>query len=259
MSIKRRDFIKITGLSTLGLVAIPASELLAEITKSDTSRSGMKLAMVIDLQKCNKEKDCTDCIDACHGVHNVPNFVLPDGKPNRKDEIKWIWKEHFGHAFHEQQHEFLGEKIKHIEALVLCNHCENPPCVSVCPTQATWKRDKDGIVMMDWHRCIGCRYCIAACPYGSRSFNWLDPKEALDDVNIDFPTRMKGVVEKCTFCNERLAREQQPACVDACKAKAIVFGDLHDPKSDIRKLLGRNFTVLRKPGLGTNPAIYYIV
>ena len=87
--------------------------------------------------------------------------------------------------------------------LVLCNHCDNPPCARVCPTEATWKRD-DGIVMMDWHRCIGCRYCIAACPYGSRSFNWQRPAAASRQADPDYPTRTKGVVEKCTFCDERL-------------------------------------------------------
>ena len=98
----------------------------------------------------------------------------------------------------------------------------------VCPTQATWKRE-DGIVMMDWHRCIGCRYCMAACPYGSRSFNWLDPRPYIHNPNPEFPTRTKGVVEKCNFCAERLGTGRPPACVEACPEKALVFGDLADP------------------------------
>lgn len=259
MSVDRRNFIKIAGLSTLGLVAIPAADLLASVTKRDVSRTGTRFAMIIDLTKCNNHIECTDCIDACHKYHNVPDFRTSDGKPDRKNEIKWIWKEHFEHPFHEQKHEFMDDGAKHTEVMVLCNHCQNPPCVSACPTQATWKRDEDGIVMMDWHRCIGCRYCIAACPYGSRSFNWLDPRKGLDVLNTEFPTRMKGVVEKCTFCEERLARGLNPVCVNACKAGAMIFGDLYDPESKIRRLLSKNFTLLRKPGLGTNPAIYYIV
>lgn len=192
-------------------------------------------------------------MDACHTYHNVPDFGNP------KDEIKWIWKESFHGAFHEQEHKYLDEKISHGPAPVLCNHCDKPPCVKVCPTQATWKRQKDGIVMMDWHRCIGCRYCVVACPYGSRSFNWRDPRPAVKEVKADFPTRMRGVVEKCTFCAERLEVGRMPYCVDACKAKALIFGDLEDPDSEIREVLHSNFTIRRKPGLGTQPEVYYIV
>jgi molybdopterin-containing oxidoreductase family iron-sulfur binding subunit len=113
--------------------------------------------------------------------------------------------------------------------------------------------------MMDWHRCIGCRYCVAACPYGSRSFNWGDPRPYIRELNPDFPTRTKGVVEKCTFCEERLAKGQMPACVEACKAKAMVFGDLNDPQSEVRKLLGSRYALRRKPELGTKPEVYYLV
>jgi len=113
--------------------------------------------------------------------------------------------------------------------------------------------------MMDWHRCIGCRYCMAACPYGSRSFNWLDPRPHIPRIDPDYPTRTKGVVEKCTFCEERLARGQAPACVEACEEKALVFGDLEDPGSAVRELLRTNFAIRRKAELGTAPEIYYIV
>ncbi len=107
-------------------------------------------------------------------------------------------------AFPDQENKFATEPLQDRRVLVLCNHCDNPPCVRVCPTQATWRRD-DGIVMMDYHRCIGCRYCMAACPYGSRSFNWRDPRPYIKDINDGYPTRTKGVVEKCNFCEERLA------------------------------------------------------
>jgi len=141
---------------------------------------------------------------------------------------------------------------------VLCNHCDNPPCVRVCPTQATWKRD-DGIVMMDWHRCIGCRYCVVGCPYGSRSFNWRNPRPFVKELNPEFPTRTKGVVEKCTLCEERLAAGLAPACVEACKVKALTFGNLADPESDVRKLLATRYAIRRKPELGTHPELYYLV
>jgi molybdopterin-containing oxidoreductase family iron-sulfur binding subunit len=113
--------------------------------------------------------------------------------------------------------------------------------------------------MMDWHRCIGCRYCVAGCPYGSRSFNWVDPRPSLKEIRQDFPTRSKGVVEKCTFCEERLDQGRQPACVEACPDKALVFGDLNDPTSEVRARLKERFALRRKPGLGTRPAVYYQV
>ena len=113
--------------------------------------------------------------------------------------------------------------------------------------------------MMDWHRCIGCRYCMAACPYGSRSFNWFDPRGGLAALNPDFPTRTKGVVEKCNFCEERLAKGQPLACAQACPQKALVFGDLNDPNSAVRRTLSARYSMRRKPELGTQPEVFYIV
>jgi len=208
--------------------------------------------MVVDLNKCLVEEGCTKCINACHKTHNVPDIGNP------KDEIKWIWKEPFENAFVDQENFYMTSSLEDKKIPVFCNHCDNPPCVKVCPTQATWKRE-DGVVMMDWHRCIGCRYCIVACPYGSRSFNWRDPRPFIEEITPEFPTRTKGVVEKCTFCDERLAKGLEPACVEACTAKALVFGNLNDPKSNLRKLLKENYSIRRKPGLGTNPEIFYLV
>ncbi|OGR02490.1 MAG: hypothetical protein A2284_09910 [Deltaproteobacteria bacterium RIFOXYA12_FULL_61_11] len=143
--------------------------------------------------------------------------------------------------------------------MVLCNHCDNPPCVRVCPTQATFKRE-DGIVAMDMHRCIGCRYCVAACPYGSRSFNWRDPRPYLAGrINPQYPTRTKGVVEKCNFCSERLAEGREPLCVEACPKRSITFGDLLQPGSAVRELLRTRYTVCRKPTLGTLPHVFYLL
>jgi molybdopterin-containing oxidoreductase family iron-sulfur binding subunit len=205
--------------------------------------------MAIQAEKC--PPGCTICIDACHSVHNVPAFG------NSKDEIKWIGREPFPRAFSGEEHDHL-EKVAGWRFPVLCNHCANPPCVRVCPTQATFKRP-DGIVAMDYHRCIGCRFCMAACPYGSRSMNFRDPRPAIKEINPDFPTRTKGVVEKCNFCAERLAVGKLPACVTACPYQALIFGDLHDPQSDLRKVLAANFTIRRKPALGTQPQIYYVL
>ncbi len=185
--------------------------------------------------------------------------TCPISGTTAKNEVKWIWSDDFETAFHSQEFHFIREDLKGKPTLLLCNHCDNPPCTRVCPTQATWKRDSDGIVMMDWHRCIGCRYCVVACPYGSRSFNWKDPRPAIEDITIDYPTRMRGVVEKCTFCEERLSRGLQPACVEVCKNDEIVFGDLNDPNSKVRQLLTERMAIRRKAGLGTQPEVYYII
>jgi molybdopterin-containing oxidoreductase family iron-sulfur binding subunit len=153
--------------------------------------------------------------------------------------------------------------------LVLCNHCTDPACTKVCPTKATWKRKEDGIVMMDMHRCIGCRYCMAACPYGARSFNWKDPRKYLREQDIvhPYPTRSKGVVEKCSFCAERVrenSKDPKPACVEAANAvpggrDALVFGDLSDEKSAVRRILSEKKTICRRVSAGTGPNVYYIV
>jgi molybdopterin-containing oxidoreductase family iron-sulfur binding subunit len=111
---------------------------------------------------------------------------------------------------------------------------------------------------MDFHRCIGCRFCMAACPFGARSFNYRDPRPFIKEINKEFPTRMKGVVEKCSFCVERLAVGQMPACVEASEGK-LAFGDLYDPESKVRKLIENHLTIRRKPQLGTEPSVYYIV
>ena len=194
-----------------------------------------RYGMVIDTRKC---VGCMDCVVACKTENNVPEGYNRD----------WIVYETTG-ASPSLHMEIRSER---------CNHCDDPPCVRVCPTQATWRRE-DGVVMMDWHRCIGCRYCVAGCPYGSRSFNWVDPRPHIARLTPDFPTRSKGVVEKCTLCPERLVEGRPPACVEECKPKAMVFGDLEDPGSEVRNLLRTRYAIRRRPELGTRPQVYYLV
>ena len=235
----RHTFFHLTGLSFL---AGAMHKLVAAVTRT-------RWGMVVDVAKCARQPNCTKCIAACNQAHNVPSI------PDPRREVRWIWKDSFEHAFRIED-EYA--ELQPGPLMLLCNHCDNPPCVRVCPTQATWKRE-DGIVAMDWHRCIGCRYCMAACPYGSRSFNWMDPRPYIHSPNLGFPTRTKGVVEKCTFCTERLSAGQPPACVEACPEKALVFGNLADPASPIRELLRTRRTLQRKPELGTRPQIFYIL
>ena len=246
MRIDRRTFLGAAGLSALAMAGKSSMEALA------AAALPTRWAMVIDPRKCLKEEGCTDCIGACDRAHNVPHLL------ERAREVKWIWREPFDKAFPGQSSRYAEDALKKTPVLVFCNHCDNPPCVRVCPTRATWRR-ADGLVMMDWHRCIGCRYCVAACPYGSRSFNWLDPRPYIKPLNPEFPTRTKGVVEKCTFCDERLAKGQSPACVEACPEKALVFGNLNDATSEVRELLRSRHSIRRRPELGTEPGIYYLV
>lgn len=263
----RRGFLKLAGLGVLGAAGGGALRAVAQdesaaataapqpgpATPAPSPLVGARWALVVNLKAIGQYHSWERVVEACHRTHNVPHFE------NAKDEIKWIWTEEFEHAFPSQEHPYVALEHQHQEVPVLCNHCDNPPCVRVCPTQATWKRASDGIVMMDWHRCIGCRYCVVACPYGSRSFNWRDPRPHIPEITAEYPTRMRGVVEKCTLCEERLAQGLLPACVEACENHEIVFGDLEDPNSEVRRLLREHFTIRRKPELGTHPQVYYIV
>ncbi|MCP4746976.1 MAG: 4Fe-4S dicluster domain-containing protein [Desulfobacteraceae bacterium] len=261
MKSSRRRFMKLAGAAALGLGAQPVIKAVAPaseespqpvIRKGSNALPAEQWAMVIDTRRFHSAKDLEPLIEACHKIHNVPHLT------NKNHEIKWIWETHYHNAFPGNPNPYQSEEVEHRPFMVLCNHCENPPCVRACPTKATFKRESDGIVLMDFHRCIGCRFCMAACPYGSRSFNFRDPRPFIEETNPKFPTRMKGVVEKCNFCAERLAVGQKPACVEASNG-AIVFGDLKDPHSEVRELLRENFTIRRKQNLGTEPSVYYIV
>lgn len=278
MDKKRRDFLKAAGISTLAGIGASsalvgrlldgpqvahatstihgdASETTHEIVEQKSTQA-VRYGLLIDLRKFREDQSLGErIVKACHTIHNVPQF------PNKKDEIKWIWMTHFENAFPEQPNLYTAEETEEFQLPILCNHCDNPPCVRACPTQATF-RNPEGIIIMDFHRCIGCRFCMAACPYGSRSFNWRDPRPfiAKDTENKDFPTRTRGVVEKCNFCAERLRVGLLPACVEACgETKAMVFGNLNDPNSEIRQMLKEHHTIQRNPSLGTHPSVFYIV
>jgi molybdopterin-containing oxidoreductase family iron-sulfur binding subunit len=279
MDSTRRKFLKIAGLSAVAGIGAPAG--LNMIMKSNVEAAGgghgaaaptghgdphgapatgKRYGLVIDTLKFHNYPGLSEkCIEACHSYHNVPDFQ------NKKDEIKWIWNEKYANAFPEKSHNKKDDKHHAMDFLVLCNHCDNPPCVRACPTKATFK-NKDGIIMMDFHRCIGCRFCMAACPYGARSFNWRNPRGEEDgrpfikEINPIFPARMRGVVEKCNMCAWRVNQGKIPLCVEACGGTgAMVFGDLNDPNSEISQVLRSRFTIQRKPTLGTKPSVFYII
>jgi Fe-S-cluster-containing dehydrogenase component len=242
----RRAFLRMAGGAA---VATAAGVALGCARHEGTRR---RLGMAIDIQRCVAADGCRACIEACHRAHNVPAIA------DIRHEVKWIWKEPFERAFAIEDAETVSAGLRRRGVTVFCNHCDNPPCVRVCPTQATWARD-DGIVTIDEHRCIGCRYCVAACPYGSRSFNWVDPQPFVHRPLSAYPTRTRGVVEKCNLCEERLAEGRLPACVEACPERAMVFGDVSDPASEVRRVIGERYTTRRRPELGTRPQVYYLI
>ncbi len=265
MNKNRRSFLKVAGLSIFALTGGAALGTDAHAMVSPGSYSpapkGLKAkrwAMVIDTRLFRTQEDYQAIIDACHKAHNVPSIRTKDGGQDKR-EIKWLWTDSYHHTFPDDLNDHLSTAVETRPFPLLCNHCTNPPCVRVCPTQATYKLP-NGIVTMDYHRCIGCRFCMAGCPYGARSFNFVDPRKYLADPvpNPEYPTRMIGVVEKCTFCSERLAKGLLPACVEASEGR-ILFGDLEDPNSPVRRALAENYTIRRKPNLGTQPGVYYIV
>ena len=222
------------------------SERKALQTRGREGIKGKKWVMVIDLSRC---RNARKCVGACQSAHHLRPYEYHINTLAMQES--------------ENTPAFYMPKP--------CQHCDNPPCVSVCPVDATYKR-QDGIVLIDNERCIGCRFCMAACPYGARSFNFFDPrpsikKEGDNYPNLEFPTRTKGVVEKCTFCYERLAKGLIPACVEASEKRAkqlgtspgLIFGDLDDPHSEVRKILEERYSFRRKPELGTGPSVYYLI
>jgi len=217
--------------------------------------------MVIDLDRCTA---CQACTVACMAENNVP-FV---GQEEAGRERLMQWQR----VLADIQGEYPRARAQFLPRP--CMHCEQPPCVQVCPVGATFKR-QDGIVAQDYNKCIGCRYCMVACPYGVRTFNWFRaqyPETLSNYLNPDVPVRPRGVVEKCTFCIQRLERaraegkkvgSEHPegvvtACAQTCPAGAIYFGDLEDEGSLVSRLArsARAFRLLEE--LGTRPQVYYL-
>jgi molybdopterin-containing oxidoreductase family iron-sulfur binding subunit len=218
--------------------------------------------MVIDLDRCI---GCWSCAIACKSNNNVPlgmwwNRILTiDEDPSGLD-VRTTG------GIDEPAGDYPNLSLSFLPAN--CFHCDNPPCTEVCPVAATYQRE-DGIVMVDWDRCIGCRYCMVACPYNMRVFNWSVPEQVpanADPANLNAyhvgdwakPPRPKGVVEKCDFCYQRVDDGLQPFCIEVCPARARVFGDLNDPDSDVSQLVAHAPVAQVRADFGTDPKVYYI-
>lgn len=205
-----------------------------------------RLAMVIDTRRCMA---CNSCTVACKIENNLPNNTW-------WNRVMTVGGENLDSP------EGTYPSLKMMNVTVACQHCDNPACVKVCPVGATYQDPETGVVRQDYDKCIGCRMCMAACPYtGVRSFNWEEPQYHLDFAvgDADVSPHQKHTVEKCTFCWHRLAKGVQPACVEVCPARARHFGDLNDPESEVSKLIRDREYMQLLPERDTHPSVYYLV
>lgn len=210
-----------------------------------------RYAMVVDNQRCI---GCWTCSMACKLENNLPKNVWWNRIATEGEDGAYRTYRTAGGTYPDNLHMQMYP--------IHCMHCENPACVSVCPTGATWKDEETGIVHQDPNVCIGCRSCMMACPYeGVRTFIEGEPEFhyewPIGDPEVPMPTA--NTVEKCTFCSEKLARGENPACVDICVGRARFFGDLDDPESEVSKLLGEREYKTLLPEKGTNPSVYYLI
>jgi len=219
------------------------------------AQPGVEFGYALDLSRCT---GCRRCVKAC----------VDENNQGREEEIHWIrvleMEEKHGIDFHHADPYYNHETVPqegNFYLPVACQQCRNAPCVKSCPVGATWQ-EKDGIVVVDYDWCIGCRCCMAACPYGARRFNWTEPKIPAEDLNPNMHylgnrPRPKGVVEKCTFCIQRTREGKYPACVEICPVGSRKFGNMLDPDSEIRYVLENKKVFVLKAELNTRPRFYY--
>ena len=226
-----------------------------EISCEDTKPiPGTLFGYALNISKC---KGYRDCVAGCIKENN-------QGRDSQVQYIRVLQMDKSTMNLETSEHYYDPATVP-VEGKffmpVQCMQCENPPCVKACPVKATWK-EADGIVVIDYDWCIGCRYCMAACPYWARHFNWTEPKIPAAEVNpktnyLGNRPRTKGVVEKCHFCTQRTRKGRQPACQEACPTGARIFGNLLDPASEIRYVLANKKVFRLKEELGTEPKFWY--
>ncbi len=233
----------------------------------------LRTGKTISLSSANAKEDVlfgyAFNISKCQGYMDCVSACVEENNQDRNSQMEYIriheMKDgkglNFGEADDNYYHEVPAEG--HFYMGTQCFHCDNPPCIEVCPVQATW-REEDGLVVVDYDWCIGCRYCMAACPYDGRRFNWSKPEVPEDEVNhnqhyLGNRMRKKGVMEKCTFCVQRSRAGKDPACVEACPTGARIFGNLLDPNSTIRWVLENKKVFRLKEDLGTEPKFWYFM
>lgn len=241
--ITRRDLLKSGGaVASLTLASGVTLTVFGGSGAQGAADAGKRWGLLIDANKC--AADCTACVSACKVENGWGKEAGEHGHAHAETDVQWIRKVTLKDK----------ETGRTVSAPVMCQHCEHPPCVDVCPTGASMKRP-DGIVLVDRHICIGCRYCMMACPFKARSL----VHEPVQDQNVNAP-RGAGTVEACNLCAPRIDKGRIPACVEACEAEghgAILFGDLKDPGSPISKALARYPSAALRADLGLNPGVRY--
>ena len=233
-----------------------AERLGTAVTISDAGPlPGVEFAYALDISRC---VGCRRCVYAC----------VEENNQSRDPQLHWIrvlsMDKEGGVDFSEADPYYSPDEVPEegqFYVPVQCQQCRNPPCTKVCPTGATWT-EPDGIVVIDYDWCIGCRYCMAACPYGARHFNWKEPSLSIDELNTDMHylgnrPRPKGVVEKCTFCIQRTREGRYPACVEVCPTGARIFGEVGARSSPLTRFTRFNAIQVLKPYLNTDPKVYY--
>jgi molybdopterin-containing oxidoreductase family iron-sulfur binding subunit len=280
-SCSRRQFASIAGAAAAGFLLtgcgprrlreMPKERLrqaLDEMEREYAAKRGMAVtvadtpplpdvlfAYALDLSRCI---GCRRCVYACVEENNL----------SRDPQVQWIrvlqMEKEKGVDFRHADPYYSPAKVPeegHFYVPVACQQCRNPPCVKTCPTGATWM-EPDGIVVIDYDWCIGCRCCMAACPYGARHFNWAEPRIPAAELNpathyLGNRPRPKGVVEKCTFCIQRVRKGRYPACVEVCPVGARKFGNLLDKDSEIRYIIENKRVLVLKQELNTLPKFFY--
>ena len=271
----RRDFLKKVGAVGLfyvfNKIAVDYKNVGVPVLRKSTKVQfkdpvyGANFGMMIDVGAC---VGCRRCQHACRLENNIPS---------EPGNMHWIDVFEMENSTPITVIESIpptdgvidyddAPKDDHWYLSFNCFHCENAPCTRVCPTGATYT-DEDGIVLINYDLCIGCRYCMAACPYNARRFNWWDPNlpssriSPIDGsevpLNDEVPVRVRGVTEKCTFCEHRTREGMSPICVEVCPVSARHFGDLNDPNSEVSILLETERTMRIRENIGTRPKLYY--
>ncbi len=237
-NLNRRDFIKTTTATTAGVATIASGITLTTFVNANESpvTDEKRWGMLIDTNKLT-ESDIDDMVSACQEEQGWGGEIHSTGD----QKPRWIKKI-----------KVQDKTTKKITSLpLMCQHCEKPPCVDVCPTNASMKRE-DGIVLVDRHLCIGCRYCMMACPYDARSF----AHETITDQKEHMP-RGKGTVEACTMCVHRVDKGESPACAEAVDSDAVIFGDLYDANSKINQTLKKIQSSQIRADLNLNTGVRY--
>ncbi len=237
-TLNRRDFIKTTTATTAGVATIASGITLTTYVNANENRvdNSKRWGMLVDTNKLT-EADIDNMVNACQKEQGWGDEAHSKGD----QKAGWIKKV-------KVQDKATGK----VSALpLMCQHCEKPPCVDVCPTNASMKRE-DGIVLVDRHLCIGCRYCMMACPYDARSF----VHEAITDQKTHMP-RGKGTVEACTMCVHKVDKGEAPACAQRVNSDAVIFGDLYDPNSKINQTLKQIQSTQIRADLNLNTGVRY--